>query len=430
MDLFPYQVIGANFLASRRRALLLDAPGLGKTGQALKAADMLDIRNMETICPASVVTQWRGNHADISESGYEFDSRSYESARDKAMPPKMGVLTLDEIHYCGNHNARRTTAILGSQHYGTDGVINDAEYVWGLSGTPSPRDPSRLFPILNAVVPGALTMPSGRRLDYWQFKNRFCVMYDSGKGMVVREGKNLEELAEMMAPYVLRRTKKQVMPEWKEPLVGKLMLDAGEARDMLLKADLEPEGRLVAEVFAKRGFEGLKELAETEHKGVSRYRRYCGMLTVLPVVEWLMDQFDSGMEKVVLICVHREVVEALQQKLKERGIEAVIFYGGMSDKAKDKSKMDFINRKDVRGFIGQIVSCGTGLDGLQAATGDMVLVEYSWISDDNYQVICRLDRIGQSNPVLARFVGIEGSLSGAIMATAERRAAEQIKLYG
>lgn len=430
MQLFPYQVEGAKFLAGRRRALLLDAPGLGKTGQAIKAADAIGRDIMQTVCPASVVTQWRGAHADISEADYAFDSCSYEYARDKALPPRMGVLTLDEFHFLKNHRARRTNIILGEETYGTDGVIYDAEYVWGLSGTPSPKDPSDLFPILNAIVPGALTLPNGRKLDYWAFMKRFCVMYDSGRGMVVKEGKNLEELAEMMAPFVLRRTKRQVMPEWKEPVVGKLMLDAGEARDMLLKAELEPEGRRVAEVFAARGFDGLQELAETDEKGISKYRRYCGMLTVLPLVKWLLDEFESGMDKVVIICVHREVIEALQEKLAEQKIQSVIYYGGMSAKIKDTAKSTFIRQHTCRAFIGQITAAGTGLDGLQHATGDMVLAEYSWISDDNYQVICRLDRIGQENPVLARFVGIEGSLSGAIMATAERRAAEQIRLLG
>lgn len=431
-ELFDYQKTGADFLAGRRRALLLDAPGLGKTAQTIRAADLIGADSMDTVCPASVVKQWGKAHDGIAENvdSRVFTARSYESARDKGISRRPAVLTFDEIHYLKNPNSRRTQALLGSQRYGSDGLINRADAVWCLTGTLMPKDPGDLFPIMNAVVPGSLALNNGNTMDYWQFMKRFCVMYDSGYGMVVTKGKNIAELRDRLAPYMLRRTKPEVMKDWKEPVRAELWLDADDAAGQMQKLDLEPEARAVADAFKKGGFDALKILADVDRTGISRYRRYVGVLKVLPVVKWLMDEFDSGLEKIVIMCVHREVIEGIAAKLAEQKIETVKYYGGMTDGQKDKAKTDFVKKASVRGYIGQLFASGTGVDGLQHATGDILFVEWSWVGDDNQQAIDRLDRIGQNNPVLARFAGLEGSLDGAIMAKASRRTSDNRQLFG
>lgn len=426
MQLFDYQETGANFLAGRRRGLLFDAPGLGKTAQGIRAADRVGADTMETVCPASVVTQWRKAHAEIAESDTRFNSRSYESARDKGLP-QADVCILDEIHYLGNPESGRTMAILGDKFYGTGGSIANSEYVWGFSGTPCPNNPANLYPILLAVTPGALRTSSGRVMDFGSFVNKFCDFYEGKYGRVFKGGKNLPELADRLAPYMLRRTKSDVGKT--EPLFGELWLDAGEAGAALRKAELEPEARAVAEVFAKDGFEGLKLFAKTETTGVARYRRYVGVMKIIPTVDWLEDQFSSGMDKIVVMAYHKEVMAGLQHKLAERNIESVIYQGGMSDKAKTAVKEQFIKKASCKTFIGQIEASGTGLDGLQHVCSDVAIMEPSWISDINYQAICRVDREGQKNTVLGRFIGLEGSLDGAIMAAARRRAAENKALF-
>ena len=429
-ELFDYQKTGADFLAGRRRALLLDAPGLGKTAQAISAADLIGADSLDTVCPASVVKQWGKAHAGISRQSRAFNAYSYERARDKGISRRPTVLCLDEIHYLKNPNSGRTNSLLGNKRYGADGRIRQADFVWCMTGTLMPKDPGDLFPVLNAVVPGALSQRDGSTMDYWTYMKRFCIMRNGDRGLYVIKGKNLEELRARIAPYMLRRTKPEVMKDWKEPVRAELWLDAGKAADKLHAADLEPEAREVADVFKKGGFPALKIFADTERTGISRYRRYVGMLKVLPVVEWLLDEFDSGLDKIVIICIHREVIEAIAQKLAEQKVETVIYYGGMTDAQKDKAKTKFINDKSVRGFIGQQFASGTGVDGLQTATGDMLFVEWSWLGDDNQQTIDRLDRIGQNNPVLARFAGLEGSLDGAIMAKASRRTSDNKQLFG
>lgn len=426
---FDYQLTGIDFLSHRRRCLLLDDPGTGKTLQAVKAADKID-GDMDVICPASVVRQWGEAHARLSGISKTFNAYSYEKARDKGISKRPAILCLDEIHYLNNPNSGRTVAILGRERYGVDGHIFKAEYVWGLTGTWMTRDPSVLYQTMFAVIPGSLVLKNGNTMSYWQFMRKFCVMYDSGNGMRVVNSQNLDELRDRLAPFILRRTKADVRKDWKNPVTAELWLDPAEAGKSLDKAELEPEARCVAEAFKKGGFNALETFADTESTGVSRYRRYCGVLKIIPVVEWLLDQFDDGMKKIVIVCVHREVIEGIQVKLAENGIPAFIYYGGMTGKEKDAARDSFIAREDRAVLIGQIAAMGTGVDGLQKATGRMLFVEWSWIATENWQALDRLDRVGQEENVLGQFAAFEGSLDGAIMTVAARRAKDSKQLFG
>jgi hypothetical protein len=102
----------------------------------------------------------------------------------------------------------------------------------------------------------------------------------------------------------------------------------------------------------------------------------------------------------------------------------------MTDMQKELVKSDFINRPEIVCIIGQIDTIGTGTDGLQAATGRMLFVEWSWIHSTNSQALDRLDRVGQEEPVLGQFAAFEGSLDGAIMTVAARRAKDSETLFG
>ena len=433
LDPFTYQNTGSDFLASRRRAMLLDDPGTGKTLQAIMAARKVGASHMDTLCPASVTNQWRGVYAENGDDEADFESFSYERARDKGVPFRQfppRVLAIDEIHYLNNANAGRTLSVFGREKYGAGSLICRYDYVWGMSGTWMTRDPSVLYPVMHALIPGSLfSKKTNQTMGEWQFMRRFCKMWDTGHGMKVTGSQNLDELRERLAPYYIRRTKADVRADWKKPMKAKLWLDSAKAEKLIAKADLEPEGQAVAEAFKRGGFDALAEFADTDRTGISRYRRYIGLLKVLPVVDWLLDEFDGGLQKIVIVCVHREVIETLAEKLQKEEIAAFVFYGGMTAKQKDAAKNAFIAYKGKAAMVVQIGAAGTGVDGLQRATGRMLFVEFSWVGADNDQCLDRLDRIGQEENVLAQFAAFEGSLDGAIMKVEARRSYDSFKLF-
>ena len=62
-DLFPHQRAGVKFLATAKRALLADEPGLGKTAQAIRALKKLQDEGQEpfpalVVCPNTLKKNW------------------------------------------------------------------------------------------------------------------------------------------------------------------------------------------------------------------------------------------------------------------------------------------------------------------------------------------------------------------------------------
>lgn len=80
MDLYPYQVEGAAFLAARGRALLADSMGLGKSAQAIRACDSVGAERVLVVCPASLVENWRREFAKFSERNLKPTVVSYNRA--------------------------------------------------------------------------------------------------------------------------------------------------------------------------------------------------------------------------------------------------------------------------------------------------------------------------------------------------------------
>jgi len=425
MTLFPFQEEGAKWLSRRHRALLLDAPGLGKTIQAITAANLCGMEAFDAVAPASVRTQWVSTMANESHAKKQ-RAHSYNAARDKGLPLKMGALALDEAHYLKGATSGRTHAIYGTMVYGEDGFIADADRVWCMTGTPMPKDARDLYPMMRAVVPASLHVRHRGIMDYWSFVKRYCLYYEGDYGIVVKGHKNVEELRERLAPYMLRRTKKQVRKDWKKPLISDIQFDVGSGLKTLLKMEADSEGALVGKTLQRHGIEGLDRITDQS----ATLRRYTGMLLIGPVVEWTLDKFDNGEDKLVIVAYHREVIQGIHDGLKKHKIRTVIYRGGMSESDKDQAKKEFIYEKDVKAIVLQINAGGTGLDGLQKVSSRMLLAEYSWVPSDNQQAMDRIDRIGQQSPVLIEFAGIAGSLHGKITAAFRRRANENDELFG
>lgn len=424
-ELFAFQEKGAQWLAQRHRALLFDAPGLGKTIQLIKGAEYAGIDMFDSVGPASVRTQWLDNLTKHSTARRK-NAYSYNFARDKGLPMKMGVLALDEAHSLGNEYSGRTQEIYGTEEMGEDGLIERADRVWLATGTPMPRDARNLYPLMRAVVPGSLYVKGRGAMDYWSFVKRYCEYYNGSYGIVVKGHKNQEELKDRLAPYMLRRLKRDVMKDWTKPLVNEIHFDVGEGLKELLKQEADGEGALVARTVKRHGIEGLANITDQS----ATIRRFTGLLLIGPVAEWLADKFDNGEKKIVVVCYHREVMEGIQKALKKRGYDSVIYWGGMTEKQKDAAKAKFINDKKCVVKLLQIIAGGTGLDGLQHVCSRMLLAEYSWIPTDNEQAIGRLDRIGQRFPVLAEFAGIADSIHGKITSAFTRRAQDNEELFG
>src|SRR3990167_4614006 len=218
----PYQLEGRDFLIARPRALLADQMRVGKTPQAIMAADAVRAGRVLVLCPAGAAYQWREQWADWSPNrspatilGAEPISPTFQgvaiASYNRAVQHRAAlstgfrwdVLIPDESHYAKNPEAQRTHMV-----YAKGGIGWNAHRIWALTGTPSPNHAGEVWPMLRAY--GVV------KLGYKEFVSYFCY-YDWKQDKIFgNRPERLAELRALMADVVLRRTRKEVAPEMPE----------------------------------------------------------------------------------------------------------------------------------------------------------------------------------------------------------------------
>lgn len=417
-ELFPYQVEGANWLAKVGRGLLADEPGLGKTAQAIVAAQASTNSPFDmtlVLCPASVVENWKREIKRFAPAiAGQFTVLSYDRARmrDDLRGHEFTALILDEAHYLKSKGAKRTQAVFGKKCDGVGGLVEKAKNVFLLTGTPMPNNPSELWPMLRAVMPDAIKgLKTGKPVAYWPFVYRYCKTVQNYMGHeTIVGGKNLPELRERIAPYILRRKKEDVLKDLPPvrfdvlPLEGKITIPKD------LAEEVAEQMRVVQEAFEAGGVEALKEIAPH----VATLRRLTGMAKLGPTIDWVRDQLEGGMDKIVLFAQHREVVEGLTYAFWP---VAARVWGDTKDRQAEVDR--FQDDPKVKVFIGQLQAAGTGVT--LTAASDLVFVESDWVPANNEQAAMRIHRIGQKNACTVRFATLAGSIDEQIQKACARK---------
>lgn len=419
--LFPYQTDGAQWLAKVGRGLLADEPGLGKTAQAIAAACEVDAKKRLVLCPASVVENWRREIKRFDWRGHDehlWRVESYDMARgcnfEFLMEIGYDLVICDEAHYLKTRDTKRTQAVFGKKCDGVGGLVEKAKHVFLLTGTPMPNAPNELWPMLRAVMPDAIKgLKTGKPVAYWPFAMRYCKMERNYLGHdTIVGGKNLPELRERMKPFVLRRKKADVLKDLPPirfdvlPLTGKITIPPDMADEVA------EQMREVQKALEDGGIDALKAIAPH----VATLRRLTGAAKVAPVVEWVRDQLDGGMEKIVLFAQHKEVITNLALPLLKTSYVAVVD-GSTTDRQAQVDR--FQNDPKCRIFIGQIQAAGTGIT--LTAASDLVFVESDWVPANNEQAAFRIHRIGQKNACTVRFATIAGSIDEQIQRACARK---------
>lgn len=433
MQLYPFQEIGSMFLAGRQRAMLADTMGLGKTAQAIRAADLVGASRILVICPASVRFNWHREFQRFSNRVHIYkiilakrdkpDPNgvtiiSYELAtspgmRQILMDMFFDVLILDESHFLKSRTAKRTEAIYGWKCTGETGIMSRATHVWALTGTPTPNHPGEIFSILRAF--------GIWKKNYYSFENRFCKVIQGDYGPVVVGMQNVDELKTLVKPIMIRRKVEDVMTDLPPITFADLVLDAHGISHADDVADWEKaEKSHEAEKLRTR----IQEAADENNLDLSNLhlptlRRLTGLAKVRPVCELVMRELDSGLDKIVIFGEHRDVLEGVRQTLFKYG--AQVIYGGNSAEVKQQRLDKFVNIWKYRVLVGHNSVLGTGVDGLQKVCCNAISIEASWNPSVNLQAAGRLRRSGQSRPVLFRFASLADSLDEHVQKIIRRK---------
>ena len=436
MELFPYQQEGVDFLVARTGALLADTMGLGKTAQAVVAA----ARTMPpgshsailVVCPASVALNWRREFDLWWPAGQDPPALNVVSYGMLTRNPERHLaaepthVILDEVHYLKNPKAKRTKAVFGPRMTGHGGVIEKAKYVWCLTGTPAPNNPSELWPMLHALNPGAI-LGTGKQAytprNFWSFTRRYCVVKNNGFGEVIVRGQRLDELKERMAPFMLRRRKEEVLPDLPELRFGELPLDGKVVGDSTIET-----GRLcvdedrIKQALETGGVEALNKLS-TE---MATVRRLTALAKVGALSEWVKEWLENCDEKIVIFAQHREAIAVLEQVLS--AYRPSVVTGAVSSGERQIAVERFQDQvSGPRVFLGNIQAAGVGIT--LTAASDLVFLEQSWTPADNAQAAMRIHRIGQKRGCLVRVATLAGSIDEAVQRTLARKTEDLVALF-
>jgi hypothetical protein len=424
----PTQVSGARFLAANRRALLADAPRVGKTGAAIIAADACFHHHIDVVTTASGRAVWQKAFADWSTVGrtvgivgvdryaHEADVRVVSWGGVINMPKRLSTTLVisDEDHKAKNPDAACTQALYGKIYANGEQLLNQNAIVsppvscWHLTGTPLPHDPGDTWMRLRASAPerllanAALGWPDVTRYD--AFRERYCVIRmkkisNWNKIPVVIGGRNEDELSRRMEGFMLRRTQKDIgiIP----PRYDTLPLIVSETNRRLAFADVDQVRILDAAIAGN-----TKEL----DLQLGPLKRLTGVIKARAVVEAITDELnDGGCDKIVVMYWHTEVGDILESSLAK--FKPLRLDGSSSAAARRQAENDFRDKPEHRVFIGQIVAAGEAIDLSAAAV--LWFVE-TGSPKDMAQAALRITNVSQTKNPVVKVCTIAGTIDDAL----------------
>ena len=411
MELLPFQKDGVLWVRQHFHACLADDMGLGKSVQTASVIHQEKPKRALIICPGFLRVNWEreikawspDSTVHIVKPGNENFSKKasvtiigYDSLRRCILDLRAhewDLLVADEAQYLKEVDTARTMAVFGS-HERRVGSIPAARKLL-LSGTPFLNRPRELWPLLWFLAPKEF---ANRR----DFLFNFCgahEIYVPGKGKVWNfdGASNLDELRRLIAPYFLRRTKAQVMPEL--PSKRRQILEvpvkiSGEERDV------------VAGLRALKDHTELGHAEKTAFEQMAAVRKATALAKLPDCVEHIRNVFESGVEKLVVFGHHREILVYLSQHLACYG--PVMIHGGVDAGVRQNLADAFQNDHQHRLLLGNIKAAGVGLN-LTVASHE-VFVELDWSPMVMSQAEDRCNRYGSVHPLLVQQIVAEGSI--------------------
>lgn len=423
MKLYKHQPFGIDWLASKDRALLADEQGLGKTVMAIMAAKKIDRKHepVLVLVPAGVLYNWareweNWNDEDyvqvISKGNQEIDIMAdvvitthglliAKHLRKQIVMKMWSLVILDEAHKFKTPNTLRTVAFYGRFNRPTSSVVSCCQRVWLLTGTPTPNDVTELWVHIWGLEPDRLEDKDGKVLSFNRFKHRFCKIRQTPWGPKVIGNRNISDLKSRIKGLILRRLKKNELDlpqiRFEKKVLSPIRLPSG-----LMKMSDAIDDEMSAS-------EGLVALKNSED--FSRFRRLCGIAKVDPVVEVLQGEFVQDVTKCVIFAHHREVIDAIIEKLGPDNCVKIV--GGVNAGTRAERVELFQTDPGIAYAVCNIVAGGVGIT--LTAADEAIFVEMSPVPGENAQAGDRIHRIGQTRKTRVRFIALAGTVDEKIV---------------
>jgi hypothetical protein len=411
-----------------RTFLLADEPGLGKTAQALLAAQVANAYPLLCVVPSVVKTNWAREAARwtpsrsvtvIQGSGEAIDGfADIVIVNYEVLDRHVGWITthgfrgmvVDEAHFIKNKKSQRSQHVLEIADRIRRRVARPL--MMALTGTPLINDIDDFRAIwqflgwIEDKKPGPVLMAALEETGLTPMDRGF---HAAARQSVIDLG-------------IVRRKKDDVAGEIPARRIADLPveLDAAAARS-ISRAERELARRLVkrydAAVAARAERSGetvqgidhelvrrvagweLADAAESSSgENVFSMVRRIGLAKAELAADYAA-QLARSAGKVVFFAKHIDVMDAASQLLESRDIRYASVRGNQTPAVRQRNIDAFVNDPDVAVAVCSLTAAGVGLN-LHVAS-NVVLAELSWTNAEQTQAIDRVHRIGQEEPVTA-----------------------------
>ncbi|WP_370615139.1 DEAD/DEAH box helicase [Mumia sp. Pv 4-285] len=431
-DLMPHQAaLIASAAEGHRTFLLADEPGLGKTAQALLAAQAANAYPLLVVAPNVVKINWAreaalwtprrsttvihgdghtiDGFADIVVVNYEVLDRHVGWLGDHGFRG----MVVDEAHFIKNRKSQRSQHALELSERirartvrpllmaltGTPLIndIDDFRAIWQYLGWIDDRKP---MPELMAALEDTGLAPGEPGF------------YPAARKCVVDLGIVRRRKVDVAADIPARRIAD--IPVELDDETGRSIHAAEQelARRMMKRYDTALETRKSGKVVEGIDHELVRLVAKWEREedsnetgNVFGMMRRIGLAKAGLAADYTA-QLARSVGKVVFFAKHLDVMDVAEETLAKRGLRYSTIRGDQTSTQRQRDIDAFVNDPEVAVIVCSLTAAGVGVN-LQVAS-NVVLAELSWTDAEQTQAIDRVHRIGQGEPVTAwRIIGAQ-----------------------
>lgn len=383
-----YQVTGYQWLRflfeNKFGACLADDMGLGKTLQTIMFIQSIidQVDKILIVCPVSILINWQNEiakFADFDVEVYYGGAREFSNEK-KVVITSYGVMKKESYSTFNNINfdiliMDEVQHLKNIRSLGASAARNiAAKFRICLTGTPVENDLSEFYNILDLSIPG--------------------IWGELGFIKTTSTRKSRLLARKTVRPFILRRTKEQVLTELPEKVENHVYLNFNEdERTNYLTALTQIRSKIGNIQQGRKYGEILKSLLQLRQ--LCLWQKQNSIISTK--VDFLQDYLETILEenhKAIVFSQFTTYLDIIENKVREHGWKYARIDGSQSFK-KRAQEVDRFQDGDAQIFLISLKAGGVGLN--LTAASYIFLMDPWWNPAVENQAIDRAHRIGQEN---------------------------------
>lgn len=320
-------------------------------------------------------------------------------------PPEF--LICDEAHRLKNREAQVTKIVHKMAH------TRRIKHTLLLTATPTDKSPAEYWSLLHILYPDVYT-------SYWKFADKFCAWISNGFSRKVFAGpKNQGQLQDLLRQVMIRRTKRSVLPHLPPVTREIVSLELSSAQS----TEQERMYREIKERWLTTTSQGEVLSVTSKMAEMTRLRQLCispailGGEDISPKLDYVMDVVAGASLPVCVYTDYQTAVNLLVARAEAAGISYVTITGKVTRRDRTAA-YTAVNNREVQLCI-YTQAGGEGID--LVGSDHLIMLNLPWASSIFKQVVDRLDRDGQENPVLVEFLLMRGTIDEYVYALLQQK---------